>query len=155
MILGVDPGKTGALAWISGAQLYVHPVPTLKAGTKGKQIVDEDALARLVNSYADVTTHAFIELVGARPGQGVTSMFSFGTTYGLLRGAIAACGIPRTYVTPAKWKKVLGVAAEKDSARARASQLMPQHAHYWPLVKDDGRAEAAMIALYGARYASA
>lgn len=157
MILGVDPGKTGALAWLSdtGALLYVHDVPTLKAGTGGKAVVDEAALAGLVQSYADITTHAFIEMVGARPGQGVTSMFNFGTTYGLLRGVIAANGIPRTFVTPGKWKKALGVSAEKDSARARASQLMPQHAANWTRVKDDGRAEAAMIAYYGAKCARA
>jgi len=151
MILGIDPGLSGALAFYDGGRVRVYDVPTLKAGTGGKRIVDETELARIIDVENGVgfIEHAFLEQVGAMPGQGVTSMFSFGTTYGILRGILAAFYIPRTLVAPRQWKRLMGVPAAKDGARARASQLMPAHAHHWARAKDDGRAEAALIALYG------
>jgi crossover junction endodeoxyribonuclease RuvC len=156
VILGVDPGLSGALAFLNGKALIIHDMPTLKAGTGSKRIVDEDELARIIDDMngPGMVSHAYIEKVGAMPGQGVTSMFSFGTSYGLVRMAVAANFIPRTYPTPKEWKKALGVPASKDGARLRASQLMPQHAHMWQRAKDDGRAEAALIAYYGAHHGS-
>lgn len=78
-------------------------------------------------------------------------MFAFGKAYGTLRGVVAALGIPMTVVSPVTWKRALGVPAAKDGARARASQLLPDAAAHWQRVKDHGRAEAALIALYGLR----
>ena len=120
----------------------------------GKNSIDAYELARLVDAaiclrLPDHIDAAFIEEVGARPGQGVTSMFSFGTSWGILRGVIAAHFIPAKLVRPQRWKSTLRVPADKNAARAAASRLMPQHAHQWTRCKDDGRAEAAMIAWYG------
>ena len=151
IILGIDPGLNGALAFYDPQhdELEILDMPTLKAGTGGKRIVDEDVLAREIDCRFDFVTHAFLESVGAMPGQGVTSMFSFGVSFGLLKGVLAANFIPRTLVRPAEWKKALRVPAAKDGARARASQLLPKHSGKWVRVKDDGRAESALLALFG------
>ncbi|MGE5548417.1 MAG: hypothetical protein ACM33T_16045 [Solirubrobacterales bacterium] len=94
--------------------------------------------------------HAFVEAVGAMPGQGVSSVFAFGKVFGLVLGILAANFIPHTLVPPQRWKRTLGVPADKDGARARASQLLPAHAGLWCRAKDDGRAEAALLAYFGA-----
>ncbi len=147
MIIGCDIGVSGAIAFMEGDNLTVFDMPILK--TNGKTTVDIHQLVNIIPNGG--ITHAYIEQVAARPGQGVVSMFSFGKTYGIILGVLAAKGIPITYVTPGKWKKDLGVQADKDAARARASELMPQHAHLWPLKKHDGRAEAALIAYWGSK----
>jgi crossover junction endodeoxyribonuclease RuvC len=85
------------------------------------------------------------------PGQGVSGVFAFGKAYGIILGVIAGHSIPLTLVPPVRWKRQMGVTKSKDGCRARASQLLPAAAHQWPLRKHDGRAEAALIALYGAR----
>lgn len=154
MILGVDPGLNGALAFLDivAGTLTVHDMPTIEAGVKSKRVVDESGLARMID--ASSANHAYVEKVGAMPGNGAVSMFGFGVSFGLVRGVIAANFIPVTLVPPQTWKRVLGVPAAKEGARARASQLLPAFSHLWPLVKHDGRAEAALIAYYGATHAS-
>jgi crossover junction endodeoxyribonuclease RuvC len=153
-VIGIDPGVSGAVAFYNGTDMAVRDLPVLKAA-KAKSL-DVTELARWLDGLGETTTHAFIERVQAMPGQGqrqmgATSAFNFGRTFGELHGLIAAQFVPITLVTPQQWKKALGVPAEKDGARARASQLLPQHAGHWPLKKHDGRAEAALIALYGWR----
>ena len=151
-ILGIDPGLSGAFAIYDGEDIGVADIPTVKAASRGRE-VDWAALKRVLEatlSHSD-PGHAFIERVGAMPGQGVSSMFKFGFVAGGLRGLLAAYSMPVTYVTPVTWKRALGVQKGKDAARARASELIPKGAQYWQRVKDDGRAEAALIALYGWR----
>lgn len=154
MILGVDPGLNGALAFLDlqNGKLTIIDMPTIEAGVKSKRVVNEAAIADLIDpSSAD---HAYVEKVGAMPGNGAVSMFGFGVSYGLVRGVIAANFIPVTLVPPQTWKRVLGVPAAKEGARARASQLLPAFSHLWPLAKHDGRAEAALLAYYGAVHGS-
>lgn len=151
-MLGIDPGLSGAFALFTpttGA-LVVFDMPTftLSRGGKAKRDPDATELARLVDAAGPIA-HAFVEQVGAMPGQGVSSVFAFGKVFGLALGILAANFIPLTMVAPVKWKRALGVPAEKDGARARASQLLPAHAGLWSRRKDDGRAEAALIAYYG------
>lgn len=155
MILGVDPGLNGALAFFDlvAGTLTITDMPTIEAGVRSKRVVDEAALARMETQFRDCR-HAFVEKVGAMPGNGAVSMFGFGVSYGLVRGVIAANFVPVTLVPPQTWKSRLGVPASKEGARARASQLLPAFSHLWPLVKHDGRAEAALIAYYGAVHAS-
>jgi crossover junction endodeoxyribonuclease RuvC len=155
-VLAIDPGLSGALAvyWPATGAVHVADMPTVNAG-KGKaskRIIDVQELARLVAEIVQEgdITHAFLEQVGTRPGEGAVGAFSFGEGVGVLRGILAANFIPVTRVTPAVWKKALGVPAAKDGARARASELLPRHAGKWTRVKDDGRAEASMLGLYGA-----
>jgi crossover junction endodeoxyribonuclease RuvC len=154
ILAGIDPGLSGAVAFLdaaSGAVIDIVDMPVLalsRAG-KNKREVDAHALARLIGAHRP--GHTFIELVGAMPGQGVSSVFAFGKSFGIALGVIAALDVPYTLVAPVTWKRALGVPAAKDGARARASQLMPGAVHHWPLVKHDGRAEAALIAYYGLR----
>lgn len=152
IILGVDPGLGGAICLYHSTEVVeVHDIPTfaLSRNGKNKREVDAVALANLIGER--VAGHAFVEKVNAMPGQGSTSMFAFGKSYGVIIGVLAAYGVPMTFVAPRVWKKALGVPADKDGARARASQLMPENAWLWPLVKHDGRAEAALIAYWGVR----
>lgn len=155
-ILGIDPGLTGALAAfcpISGA-LVVSDVPTLRLpkGKTTKAYVDLMALARAIDCLiaGEPPPVVWLERVGSMPGQGIASAFDFGRTTGILMGACAAHFLRIEQVTPQVWKKALRVPASKDGARARASQIFPRYAHEWARAKDDGRAEAALIAYYGA-----
>jgi hypothetical protein len=154
MITGIDPGLSGALFFLdphdpATGESVDLPVHLLTRGGKNKREVDIAGLIRILALHQ--LTHAFVEQVGAMPGQGVSSVFAFGKTYGIILGVLAARSIPLTLVAPVRWKRALGVPKAKAAARARASQLLPQAAHQWPLKKHDGRAEAALIALYGAR----
>lgn len=153
-ILGLDPGLSGALAFLAddgAVAVEDMPVLQLTRGGKNKREIDLTALARLIDERAADIVHAYVEQAGAMPGQGSTSMFAFGKAYGVALGIIAANFVPITTVSPVRWKKAMAVPKGKDAARARASQLLPRSARLWPLVKHDGRAEAALLALYGAR----
>ena len=125
------------------------PVFLLSRGGKTKRELDMHGLVAILRNW--VISHAFVEQVASMPGQGVSSVFAFGQAYGAMLGVLAATGIPFTKVPPARWKRTLGVPAAKDGARARASELLPESAPLWRLVKHDGRAEAALIGLYGYR----
>lgn len=149
-VLGVDPGAKGAFAFVderTGALVDVLDMPTITAD--GKTRVTAQAIALLI--AANKPTHAYVEKVGARPGQGVSSMFAFGQAVGAVDGVLAALGIPVTYVTPAQWKRELQVTKDKGSSRRRAMQLAPQRAGLFTRVKDDGRAEAYLLAVHGLR----
>lgn len=151
IVVGIDPGLSGAICLLDTEGTFSindMPVHALVRGGKNKREIDAHRLAILLSGRIG---HAFIEQVGAMPGQGVSAVFAFGKTYGVIIGVLAAHGVPMTFVSPRKWKKALQVPASKDGARARASQLLPQAAGEWPLVKDHGKAEAALIALWGIR----
>jgi crossover junction endodeoxyribonuclease RuvC len=154
VICGCDPGLAGALAFLDPAmpetiETFDIPVHLLTRGGKQKREVDIVELIRLVAMRR--ITHAFIEQAGAQPQQGSSSTFSFGKTYGVILGVVASHNIPLSIVPLLRWKRALHVPRAKDAARARASQLLPAAADQWRLRKHDGRAEAALIALYGAR----
>lgn len=151
-ILGIDPGLSGAFALYNpeDGEVITEPMPTLKAGSGSKRVVDDVALARWVDSWAEQIKMCYLEQVHAMPKQGVTSSFTFGMGYGIVKGIVAANMIPITLVRPAVWKKATGTPKVKDGALARATQVFPRHSHQWPLKKDDGKAEAALIAYYGA-----
>jgi len=152
IILGVDPGLSGAICLLHSLEVAeIHDIPTFSLSRNGKNKREVDAV-KLANMLGEtVIGHAFVEQVNAMPGQGTSSMFAFGKSYGIVIGILAARGVPMTFVAPKTWKKALGVPASKDGARARASQLMPTNSWLWPLVKHDGRAEAALIAYWGVR----
>jgi crossover junction endodeoxyribonuclease RuvC len=154
VILGIDPGLSGALAFYNPETgfLSVLDMPTLKAGgTKGKSVIDMASLARLIDAESTRISQCYLELVGTRPGESGVGAFSFGEGVGIIRGILAASFIPVTRVTPAVWKKAMGCTGDKEQSRARASEILPRHADKWPLKKHDGRAEAAVLAVYGAR----
>lgn len=151
--IGIDPGAKGGFALFEDGRLVaVARMPTV-SNRKGNPRVDGAAVGYRLHQWLPLD-HAYVELVGAMPGQGVSSMFTFGKAAGIVEGALGALMIPTTYIAPGQWKVALRVPAEKNGARARASQLIPSGAHYWPMAKDDGMAEAALIALYGSRLPS-
>lgn len=158
-IVGIDPGLTGALVLYdpTSDNIDVRDMPTLvlpKAGGGKRTELDLYAIAQIMDEWAPQKVRAFIEQVGPTPQMGVTSSFSFGGSFWAVRMACAAHFIPTEMVTPQTWKRALqvkGGAGKTDAVRARASALMPQHSRFWTRAKDDGRAEASLIALYGAR----
>jgi len=153
VIIGIDPGQTGAVAIIhDDGDITLHDTPTelVKKGKGSKTEYLPAEMAGILNSCR--YGHCFIEKVGAMPGQGVTSMFNFGKGFGLWLGILAAYQIPYTLVTPQAWKKVLMAGAgDKDAARGRAQQLYPQVSSQLSRKKDIGRADALLIAEYGRR----
>jgi crossover junction endodeoxyribonuclease RuvC len=154
-VLGIDPGFSGAMAWLDlGGDLHVEDMPTLAVERNGKTKRDMDlaVLVDLVERHRPA--FAVVERVGAMPGQGVSSMFAFGKGFGSILGVLAALRVPVELVTPAIWKRTLAVPPGKDGARLRASQLLPAHGGNWRRAKDDGRAEASMLAWYGLAYLS-
>jgi crossover junction endodeoxyribonuclease RuvC len=156
--LGIDPGLSGAVALLrDGNLLYVYDVPSLALKAKGRN-VDLPQLARIFAEIVDVAgtpDECWIEEVHAMPKQGVSSSFKFGTAFGIVQGMAAAHMMPIRFVSPHHWKKGLALPQGKDAARGTASRQWPTMAEHFARVKDDGRAEAALIALYGFRQSRA
>lgn len=150
--LGIDVGLNGAIALIEdGKLLRIDDMPTLslERNNKTKRMVNAHTLHTIIrDAKADA---AYLERLNAMPGQGVTSMFSMGQSLGVVLGVLAACEVPTTTIPPRTWQKALDVPQGKDGSRYRAVQLFPESAEMFKRVKDDGRSDAALIALYGAK----
>ena len=158
MIIGIDPGCSGALVILreDGEIVDTLLMPTIKVGTKSR--VNGAAVAawikqwsdRFENDYTARPFHAFLEQVGAMPGQGVSSMFTFGHAAGLVEGVVTGAGIPLTLVTPQAWKKKAGlIGQDKDAARSRAIQLYPGCRLLDLKGKGQALADAILIARHG------
>jgi crossover junction endodeoxyribonuclease RuvC len=153
VILGLDIGINGAVAQLtpSGDLIDVLDMPCLSDGPSGRRAVNAPLLAEIIaQSHA---TGAFVEYVGARPGEGPMGAFSFGRSRGVVEGVMAALGVPVAFLTPPTWKRLVGIAPGKDEAKTRARseaiRRWPAKAALFARVKDDGRAEAALIAIAG------
>lgn len=149
-ILGIDPGLKGGLALYQPSQLVVWAMPTVKVMRNGSERGETDmqqllALFRIAKREGAT---AVVEKVGARRGEAASSAFTFGKGYGAILMGLAACEVPVEHVAPQTWKKAMATPADKGMARARASEVFPSHANLWPLKKDDGKAEAALMAEY-------
>ena len=143
MIVGIDPGISGALAWVSddGFLLSAMDMPTLEVNGKAK--VNPHILASELSFRKPKIV--VIEDVGAMPGQGVSSMFNFGYSAGILAGVCAGLGIPTVFYRPAVWKRQAGVPADKGACRQQAQRFWPG-SRAFDRVKDHSRAEAALLA---------
>jgi crossover junction endodeoxyribonuclease RuvC len=153
MIIGIDPGISGAIAYIADDYVDTADMPIMtKSSGKGNQ-VDPYTLHSLLTTFVRQgrkIERAYVESVHAMPGQGVSSVFSFGKSAGIIEGILAAEKIPMVLVTPQKWKKRAGIIGkEKDAARTLALQLYPQIASHLDRKKDVGRADALLIAHFG------
>lgn len=148
IVLAIDPGAKGALAFFDpkAGTLEIVDTPTVevKRGAKLKTEISAQMLAAIIQ--ARKPTEAVVEKVGAMPGQGVSSMFQFGRGVGMIEGVLAALGIPVTYTAPQTWQKAVGARAGKDGNRQRAAELFPAYASTFSRAKDDGRADAALMA---------
>jgi len=150
-VIGIDPGISGAIAvfdWYTKKLVEIIDMPTLEveSGKTKKRHISAVSLANYLVGFTD--THVVIERVGALPGNGSVSMFNFGRSAGIIEGVVAALEMPNTYVTPAAWTKAVGRAAGKDASRMRAMELFPSKADLFKRAKDDGRADAALIAYW-------
>ena len=153
IILGIDPGLSGALALYNTSEgtVDIIDMPVLEVVRNGKKKREVSAQALANQLVGRNVTAAFLERVNAMAGQGVTSVFSFGRSSGIVEGVLAAYDIPTTLVTPQAWQKVVGQRAGKDGSRERAMQLFPAQADLFQRKKDDGRSDAVLIAYYGAK----
>lgn len=149
IIAGIDPGFSGAIALLDPATkaLTIHDMPVVK-GANGKTITDFFGLATALVPNGDGPHVAMMEKVSAMPRQGVSSTFRFGENFGAVQMAVAGHGYEYHYVTPAKWKQYFHLSRDKGVSRSLAMQRFPDYADKFSRVKDDGRAEAALIALY-------
>jgi Holliday junction resolvasome RuvABC endonuclease subunit len=153
-ILGVDPGIRGGLAVVlvnsgNGAQLLdAIDIPTV--GTAAKERVDAIVLRQWVLSHRP--DHCLIERAQAMPKQGASSGFKYGRAVGAIEATIAGCEVPLTIVEPTAWKKFHQLrGGDKESSRQRALQLFPTAHSFFARRLDHGRAESALLAVYGAR----
>ncbi|MFG1334004.1 hypothetical protein V5F41_22470 [Xanthobacter autotrophicus] len=148
LILGIDPGLSGAFAFLDDGKLtHVADLPTMGEGAR--RMLDSGALADALKPLT--FDFAVIEQVGAMPGQGVSSMFRFGHAVGQAVGVIHALGIPLKWASPGTWKRTMGLNSDKERARALAIETFPSLRAQFARKKDHGRAEAALMALWGAR----
>ena len=153
-VIGIDPGLSGAVAVLYGDTLRVVDMPTMtvERNGKAKRQVSASELAEIIYIMKNDDCHVYCERVGAMAGQGVTSVFSFGRSFGMIEGILAAFKLPVTYVAPATWVKAVGRGQGKDASRARAMELFPNNQTDFKRVKDDGRADAALIAYWGSKH---
>lgn len=159
--VGIDPGNTGALVVLEDGEVEFHDTPTYRDGKKTR--IDAAGCAALLRDLkydclpdSGKRLMVTIERVGARPNEGVSSMFTFGHGYGIWIGALAALEIPYQLVTPQAWKKVMmpGAPHDKDASRIVARRLFPtQTEEGLSRKKDHGRADALLMAEYGRRTA--
>lgn len=157
LILGIDVGLYGGIAAydITTKQLIgAKPMPLRSKSADGKPWIDTHALGFYCEFYSAQTLFAVVEQPNAMPNQGVTSMFRFGHACGIVEGVLGALQMSTMLVKPAVWKGAMGLNASKDESRRRATKLFPFHADLFRRKKDDGMAEAALLAVYGEAFAS-
>lgn len=150
--LGIDCGLNGALALVVDGELVRvvdMPTVTLERNGKTKRQVSVPELVDIIKELDP--TEAYCEKVFAMAGQGVTSVFSLGRSLGVVEGVLTALRIKTTLMTPQTWIKGMGVVGGKDGSRARAMELFPDHLSLFKRVKDDGRSDASLIAIWGYR----
>ena len=145
---GIDPGVSGAVGIVgeSGQFVTVHDMPTVTA-TTGRRQIDCAHLAAILRQHGPAFT--LVERVGSRPGEGAVGAFAFGLTYGAILGILGGLALSHDVVQPASWKRRAGIppGADKRASIATAGRLLPDAASHLTRIKDDGRAEALLIAL--------
>ena len=153
IIFGIDPGQTGAIAVLHNGHIeQVFDMPTMaRLHGKGQQVDAYTLTSKLLSAASGHNQRrAVIEAVSAMPGQGVSSMFRFGESLGIVLGVLGALQIPVRWISPAKWKRAAGLTGkDKDAARTLALQLHPEVGDMLGRKKDTGRADAICIAHFG------
>ena len=153
VIVGVDPGLSGAIAFLGeGRELEIFDMPTLEVtrNRKAKRDLNYHEIGRIFEGAGDVQDF-YVEGVSSMPGQGISSAFAFGKAAGAVIGVAAANFWRITEVPPVTWRRAVGLKSGegKDASRALATHLFPNHSALFARKKDDGRAEATLIAWYG------
>ena len=154
LIIGIDPGISGSICFYeNGKILEVLEMPTMTDGKKNKKQVNGaqiyNEILKRINKTEKQTIRVIIEQVSAMPGQGVTSMFNFGQSFGILKGICSAMQLPVYFIRPAKWKKYFGlINSEKDASRTRAIEMFPYFSSQLSKKKDSNKADAILIASF-------
>jgi crossover junction endodeoxyribonuclease RuvC len=153
-VLGCDPGLSGGLAIVElidgAAPVLVEAIDIPTTGSGAKERVDPIAIRNLIDKHKPVL--ALIERAGAMPRQGVASGFKYGRAVGAIESTVVLCGLPMEIVEPSIWKRLYKLPGKnKEAARQRALQTFPGAHAALARKKDHGKAESALIALYGAR----
>ncbi|WP_440693810.1 crossover junction endodeoxyribonuclease [Candidatus Pelagibacter sp. HIMB1695] len=154
LIIGIDPGISGSLCFLEdGIIKDVIEMPTMTEGKKNKKQVNGsqiyNEISFRIKTYEKKNIKVVIEQVSAMPGQGVTSMFNFGQSFGILKGICSAMQLPTYFVRPAKWKKYFNlINSEKDASRTRAIEIFPYFSSNLSKKKDSNKADAILIASY-------
>ena len=154
IIVGIDPGIAGAICFFSnGNVIDVIDMPTMAEGKKnkkqinGRQIFNE--ITSIKNKFLNENIIVVVEQVSAMPGQGVTSMFNFGQSFGVVKGICSAMELPIYYVRPARWKKYFNlINSEKDASRTKVIEMFPNISHKFSKKKDNNKADAVLIAQF-------
>ena len=154
LIIGVDPGISGAICFFENGRIMdVVEMPTMTEGKKNKRQVNGsqiyNEISKRINKIEKQNIRVIIEQVSAMPGQGVTSMFNFGQSFGILKGMCSAMQLPMYFVRPAKWKKYFNlINSEKDASRTKAIEIFPYFSSNLARKKDSNKADAILIASY-------
>ena len=154
LIIGIDPGISGSICFLEdGKILDVIEMPTMTEGKKNKRQVNGsqiyNEICKRINKVEKQEIRVVIEQVSAMPGQGVTSMFNFGQSFGILKGISSAMQLPMYFVRPAKWKKYFNlINSEKDASRTRAIEIFPYFSSQLSKKKDSNKADAILIASF-------
>ena len=154
LIIGIDPGISGSICFFQdGKILDVIEMPTMTEGKKNKRQVNGSQIYNEISKRISIAenqeTRVVIEQVSAMPGQGVTSMFNFGQSFGILKGICSAMQLSMYFVRPAKWKKHFNlINSQKDASRTRAIEIFPYFSSQLSKKKDVNKADAILIASY-------
>ena len=152
LIIGVDPGISGSICFFENGKIIdVIEMPTMTDGKKNKRQVNGaqiyNEISARINNIEKKDIRVIIEQVSAMPGQGVTSMFNFGQSFGILKGICSAMQLPMYFVRPAKWKKYFSlINSEKDASRTKAIEMFPYFSSQLSKKKDSNKADAILIA---------
>ena len=153
-IIGIDPGLTGAIAVLEDKKVIeLFEMPVMAEGKKNKRQLNSAQLVKLLKDNIDNKKNeevsVVVEQVNAMPGQGVTSMFNFGQSFGAIKGICAALGLPIFFVRPSKWKKHFElINSSKDSSRTKVIEMYPVLSSRLSKKKDVNKADAILIARY-------
>ena len=154
LIIGIDPGISGSLCFFQDGKIKdVVEMPTMIEGKKNKKQVNGsqifNEITEKIKDMDKKNIKVVIEHVTAMPGQGVTSMFNFGQSFGILKGICSAMQLSVYFVRPAKWKKYFNlINSEKDASRTRAIEIFPYYSSHLSRKKDSNKADAILIASY-------
>ena len=154
LIIGIDPGISGSICFFQDGKINdVVEMPTMTEGKKNKKQVNGSQIFNEISARIKKLNKndikVVIEQVSAMPGQGVTSMFNFGQSFGILKGICSAMQLPMYFVRPAKWKKYFNlINSEKDASRTKAIEIFPYYSSNLSKKKDSNKADAILIASY-------
>ena len=153
-IIGIDPGISGAICFFEkGKIIEIIDMPIMNDGKKNKKQVNgaqiHNEIYEQIKNIPKHEINVVLEQVSAMPGQGVTSMFNFGQSFGVIKGICAAMRLPLHFVRPAKWKKYFNLLnSEKQASRTKAIEIFPEISHKLSKKKDINKADAILIASF-------